>query len=153
PLKFGVWPPNPSNGTAVTQNLFGSDDKTSGPQGTAAKPGTTGNQGYYVLGPEVTFPGGAVTPTLMRPEMSYDIPVSQKSFPNYQGPTPGPRSEADVNASRIDGKPDPAKNCQPTIILQRLLCPYLPPNYKEMDTEFPPNNREPVDLKQPPGTE
>jgi hypothetical protein len=130
------WPPNPQNGNPFTQTILGSDDKTSGVQGNQGPPASGGNQGYYVLAPEVAFPGGGVKPSLMRPEMSYDVRPQDS---NNGLPT------TDVNSA------DPAKNCQPTVILQRLLCPYLPPNYQGMENEFPPTNRESVDLQQAQG--
>jgi hypothetical protein len=61
-----------------------------------------GTQGFYVVGPNVTFPGPTdpgLKATFDTPEMSYEVPA------NDEAPLP-----------------------RPTILLRRLACPHLPPN-------------------------
>jgi hypothetical protein len=86
------------------------------------------NQGFYVLGPKVPFPG-----TSALPDFFATLPVKeQPSTAGQQNdPTLTLANAANVNSSmHYTYKPANGVNVQNlnhTLVLQRLACPYLPP--------------------------
>jgi len=110
-----AYPPSPNVAYEV-QPVQG----TSGPVGS--------NQGFYVLGPKVPFPG-----TSSLPDFFATLPVKeQQSTAGQQNdPTLNLTNAANVNSSmHYTYTPPNGQNVtmpNHTLVLQRLACPYMPP--------------------------
>jgi hypothetical protein len=78
------------------------------PSGTLYAGTNGGNTGFYMLGPSA-FPTASITATLQKSEMQYRLPAGTN-----------------------------AKQNQPTVILQRLACPHIPPDPNQF-LPSPPN--------------
>lgn len=99
-----------------------------------------GNIGYYLLGPEDQFPSGGVKNSVSLPDPPAGIPPKPVNALTFDATTGIPAEDDIVDADIT--KPKAQTNRPSTVILRRLLNPYMPPNDPQntggtLDTRFP----------------